>query len=300
MSTVALRDLLEAGVHFGHQVRKWNPKMKKYIFAERNGIYIIDLQKTAKAIKEATDAVREIAATGQPVLFVGTKRQAKDTIKEESKKCDQYFVCERWLGGMLTNFVTIRKNIKRLKDLERQAEDGTYDALTKKEVAKIEKEKSKLEKILGGIKDMPIIPGALFVVDTKREKIAVAEARKLNIPIIAMVDTNCDPDEVDYPIPSNDDAIRAISLISGLVADAINEGRETLQTEASVEEKEMVMEEEPGDERPERERDKPKRKPRSRRRQRKVEEAIEKVAISVDPKAEPEDHLNVPDGDYEE
>ena len=277
MSTVSMRDLLEAGVHFGHQVRKWNPKMKKFIFAERNGIYIIDLQKTAKAIKEATDTLREIASTGQPVLFVGTKRQAKDILKEESARCDQYFVCERWLGGMMTNFITIRRNIKRLKELEKKAEDGTYEALTKKEISKLEKEKSKLEKILGGIKEMASVPGALFVVDTKREKIAVAEARKLGIPIIALVDTNCDPEEIDYPIPSNDDAIRAISLITHIIADSIIEGRQSLKVEAKIEEKEIEEEPVESDDQ------KGKRKPRSRRRRRKVEEAIEAAAISVDP-----------------
>lgn len=285
MASVSMRELLEAGVHFGHQVRKWNPKMKKFIFAQRNGIYIIDLQKTSKALHEATEAAKEIASTGQPILFVGTKRQAKDIIKEESQRCNQYFICERWLGGMLTNFSTIRKNIKRLKTLEKWKEDGTYELLPKKEVGKLEKEREKLERILGGIKDMPALPGALFIVDTKREKIAVAEASKLDIPIIAMVDTNADPEEIEYPIPSNDDAIRAISLMTKLVADSVIEGRKAIQEEMVVVEKGDVEEAEEVDKEARQQRGK--RKPRSRRR-RKVEEAIEAAAIHVEPGSEPD------------
>ncbi len=282
MPTVSMRDLLEAGVHFGHQVRKWNPKMKKFIFAQRNGIYIIDLQKTARALEEAINATRDVASAGQPILFVGTKRQAKDIVKTESVRCKQYFICERWLGGMLTNFSTIRKNIKRLKTLEKWAGDGTHELLPKKEVGKLEKERGKLEKILGGIKEMPTLPGAIFIVDTKRERIAVAEAQKLEIPIVAMVDTNADPEEIKYPIPSNDDAIRAISLITRVIADSVIEGQQTLQKEAAIAEKIKSDE----TEKPQEDRPRARRKPRSRRR-RKVEEAIEAAAIRVEPASQP-------------
>jgi len=273
---VTMRELLEAGVHFGHQVRKWNPKMKRFIFGQRNGIYIIDLQKTSKALHIAMNTVRDIASTGQPILFVGTKRQAKEIIKAEALRCSQYFICERWLGGMLTNFSTIRKSIKRLKALEKQSQDDTYSVLPKKEVAKLEKERNKLEKILGGIKDMPILPGALFIVDTKREKIAVAEARKLNIPIIAMVDTNADPDEIAFPIPSNDDAIRAISLMTRVIADSVHEGRQTLQEEAAAVEKEADHGSAGGARPKSRKRERP-------RRRRRIEDRIEERAIRVDP-----------------
>ncbi len=275
-----MRDLLEAGVHFGHQVRKWNPKMKKFIYTQRNGIYIIDLQKTVKAMDKALEALRQVASTGQPILFVGTKRQAKEVIKAESERCGQYFVCERWLGGMLTNFSTIRRNIKHLKSIEKMAEDGTFNVLPKKEVLNLEREREKLEKILGGIKNMPTLPGALFIIDTKREHIAVSEARKLNIPIIGMVDTNADPDEITYPIPSNDDAIRAITLITQTVANCIADGRKTLKEDMMAIEKGDADldegDEDQGDQKG------GKRKPRSRRR-RKVEEAIEAVAIHVEP-----------------
>ncbi len=215
MAVVSMKQLLEAGVHFGHQTRRWNPKMAKYIFTERNGIYIIDLQKTVKKAEEAYNFVRSIAESGKSVLFVGTKKQAQEAIKEEALKADQYFVNERWLGGMMTNFKTIQARVKRLKELEAMAEDGTFEVLTKKEVQGLKHEMEKLEKYLGGIKEMKELPGALFIVDPRKERIAVAEAHKLNIPIVAIIDTNCDPDEIDYPIPGNDDAIRAVKLITG-------------------------------------------------------------------------------------
>ena len=226
MAVVSMKQLLEAGVHFGHQTRRWNPKMAKYIFTERNGIYIIDLQKTVKKVDEAYTFLRELAESGKSVLFVGTKKQAQDAVKEESAKAEQFYVNERWLGGMLTNFQTIQKRIRRLKELEQMEEDGTFEVLTKKEAQHLRHEMSKLEKFLGGIKEMNRLPGALFVVDPRKEKIAVAEARKLHIPIVAIVDTNCDPDEVDYVIPGNDDAIRAVRLLTGAMADAIVEGRQ--------------------------------------------------------------------------
>ncbi len=224
-----MKELLEAGVHFGHQVKRWNPKMKRYIFGERNGIYIIDLQKTLKGLEEAYNFVRQVASQNQSILFVGTKKQAQDSISEEARRAGAYFINQRWLGGMLTNFSTIKKSIEKLKKIERMKEDGTYDRLTKKEVARYEKERGKLEKYLSGIKDMSGVPGAVFIVDPKKERIAVAEARKLSIPTIAIVDTNCDPDEIDYVIPGNDDAIRAITLISTKMADAIMAGKETFQ-----------------------------------------------------------------------
>ena len=221
-----MKQLLEAGVHFGHQTRRWNPKMAEYIFTERNGIYIIDLQKTVKKLDEAYNFIKEVAMDGKNVLFVGTKKQAQDSIKEEAERAGAYYVNARWLGGMLTNFATIRKRIARLKQLRTMQEDGTFDLLPKKEVIKLNLEIERLEKFMGGIKDMGEMPGALFVVDPRKEKIAVAEARKLNIPVVAIVDTNCDPDDVDLVIPGNDDAIRAVKLIAGAMADAIIEGRE--------------------------------------------------------------------------
>ncbi len=226
MAVVSMKQLLEAGVHFGHQTRRWNPKMARYIFTERNGIYIIDLQKTVKKLEEAYNFVRDVATEGKPVLFVGTKKQAQDSVKEEAERAGAYYVNARWLGGMMTNFATIRRRIDRLKQLKAMEEDGTFDLLPKKEVIKLRLEIEKLEKFLGGIKDMKELPGALFIVDPRKERIAVAEAKKLGIPIVAIVDTNCDPDEIDYVIPGNDDAIRAVKLISATMANAIIEGRE--------------------------------------------------------------------------
>ena len=226
MAVISMKQLLEAGVHFGHQTRRWNPKMAKYIFTERNGIYIIDLQKTVKKVDEAYAFLRDIAAEGKSVLFVGTKKQAQEAIKEEALRANMFYVNERWLGGMMTNFQTIQKRVNRLKELEAMEADGTFEVLTKKEVQGLRHEMEKLEKYLGGIKEMNKLPGALFVVDPRKERIAVAEARKLNIPIVAIVDTNCDPDEIDYVIPGNDDAIRAVKLMTGRMADAIMEGRQ--------------------------------------------------------------------------
>ena len=226
MSVLSMKQLLEAGVHFGHQTRRWNPKMAPYIFAERNGIYIIDLQKTVYKMDEAYEFVKGVAAEGRPVLFVGTKKQAQSAIHDEALRCDMYYVNERWLGGMLTNYKTISTRIKRLADINRMEEDGTFEQLTKKEVQKLNQEREKLEKYLGGIKTMKGMPGAMFVVDPKKEKIAVKEARTLGIPVVAMCDTNCDPDEVDYVIPANDDAIRAVKLIAGKIADAVIEGKQ--------------------------------------------------------------------------
>ena len=231
MAVVSMKQLLEAGVHFGHQTRRWNPKMARFIFTERNGIYIIDLQKTVKKMDEAYNFVRDLAAEGGKVLFVGTKKQAQESIKNEAERCNQYFVNERWLGGMLTNFQTIEKRVKRLKTLEKQAEDGTFELLPKKEVTLLKHEMEKLQKYLGGIKDMKKLPDALFIIDPKKEEIAVSEARKLHIPIIATVDTNCDPDVIDYPIPANDDAIRAVKLLTGKIADAVLEGNQGEQAE---------------------------------------------------------------------
>lgn len=226
MSVVSMKQLLEAGVHFGHQTRRWNPKMAKYIFTERNGIYIIDLQKTVKKLEEAYNFVRDLSVEGKSVLFVGTKKQAQESVKEEAERAGAYYVNARWLGGMLTNFATIRTRIDRLRQLRAMEEDGTFDLLPKKEVVKLNLEIEKLEKFLGGIKDMKEIPGALFIIDPRKERIAVAEAKKLGIPIVAIVDTNCDPDEIDYVIPGNDDAIRAVKLISSAIANAIIEGNE--------------------------------------------------------------------------
>ena len=224
MAVVSMKSLLEAGVHFGHQTRRWNPKMARYIFTERNGIYIIDLQKTVKKVEEAYSFLRETAAAGETILFVGTKKQAQDAIKEEATRANMFFVNERWLGGMLTNFKTIETRIKRLKELEKMAEDGTFEVLPKKEVIGLRHEMDKLEKYLGGIKEMPKMPGAIVIVDPKKEKIAIQEAHKLGIPVVATVDTNCDPDEVDFPIPANDDAIRAVKLLISKLADAVIEG----------------------------------------------------------------------------
>ena len=231
MSVVSMKQLLEAGVHFGHQTRRWNPKMAPYIFTERNGIYIIDLQKTVRKLEEAYMFVRDLSAEGGEILFVGTKKQAGDSIREEALRANAHYVNARWLGGMMTNFKTIQTRINRLEQLHKMETDGTFDLLPKKEVVKLQLEIEKLEKYLGGIKNMQKLPAALFIVDPKREKIAVSEARKLGIPVVAIVDTNCDPDEVDYVIPGNDDAIRAVKLISGAIADAIIEGR---QGEASA------------------------------------------------------------------
>ncbi|KAB7668665.1 30S ribosomal protein S2 [Bacillus sp. B1-b2] len=226
MSVISMKQLLEAGVHFGHQTRRWNPKMKKFIFTERNGIYIIDLQKTVKKVEEAYNYVKELAGNGGTVLFVGTKKQAQDAIKEEAIRSGQYFVNQRWLGGTLTNFETIQKRIARLKEIERMSEDGTFEVLPKKEVVQLNKELERLEKFLGGIKDMKKIPDCLFIVDPRKERIAVAEAHKLNIPIVGIVDTNCDPDEIDVVIPANDDAIRAVKLLTAKMADAILEAKQ--------------------------------------------------------------------------
>ena len=221
-----MKQLLEAGVHFGHQTRRWNPKMAPYIYTERNGIYIIDLQKSVGKVDEAYKAISDIVADGGSVLFVGTKKQAQEAIKTEAERCGMYYVNERWLGGMLTNFKTIQKRIERLAQINQMEEDGTFDMLPKKEVIKLKAQRDKLEKYLGGIKDMKKLPGAMFIVDPRKEKIAIAEAKKLNIPVVAIVDTNCDPDEVDYVIPGNDDAIRAVKLIASTMANAIIEGRQ--------------------------------------------------------------------------
>jgi len=243
MSVVSMKQLLEAGVHFGHQTRRWNPKMAEYIFTERNGIYIIDLQKTVKKMEEAYYFIRDIAMDGGDVLFVGTKKQAQDAIKQEAERCAMYYVNNRWLGGMMTNFKTIRKRIERLNELQKMQEDGIFDVLPKKEVIKLKLEMEKLEKNLGGIREMKKQPAALFVVDPKKERIAILEAKKLGIPIVAIVDTNCDPDEVDYVIPGNDDAIRAVKLIASKMADAIIEARQGEQFEAAPEEKKESEEE---------------------------------------------------------
>ena len=237
MSVVSMKQLLEAGVHFGHQTRRWNPKMAPYIFTERNGIYIIDLQKTVKKLEDAYMAVRDIAADGKEILFVGTKKQAQDSIREEAERCGMPYVNARWLGGMLTNFNTIQRRIKRLEQLKAMEADGTFDMLPKKEVMKHLAEIEKLEKYLGGVKDMKKLPGALFIVDTRKERNAIAEAHKLGIPVVAIADTNCDPDEIDYPIPGNDDAIRAIKLIASVMANAMIEGKQGEVTEDAAAEK---------------------------------------------------------------
>lgn len=240
MSVISMKQLLEAGVHFGHQTRRWNPKMKKYIFTERNGIYIIDLQKTVKKVDEAYKYVKEIAADGGTVLFVGTKKQAQDSVRDEATRSGMYYVNQRWLGGTLTNFQTIRKRITRLKNIERMEEDGTFEVLPKKEVVNLLKEKDRLMKFLGGIKEMKKLPDAMFVIDPRKERIAIAEAHKLNIPIIGIVDTNCDPDEIDYVIPANDDAIRAVKLLTSKMADAIIEVKQSEEAEKVAQEEESA------------------------------------------------------------
>lgn len=240
MAVISMKQLLEAGVHFGHQTRRWNPKMAPYIFTERNGIYIIDLQKTVKKMEEAYEFVRSIVSEGKKILFVGTKKQAQESIREEAERCGMFYVNERWLGGMLTNYKTIRLRIDRLRELEAMEEEGKFALLPKKEVAKLIAERDKLQRFLGGIKDMNGLPGAVYIVDPRKERIALAEARKLGIPVIAIVDTNCDPDEVDYVIPGNDDAIRAVRLLTSKIADAVLEATqgqvgqesETLEEEA--------------------------------------------------------------------
>ncbi|MBQ4346921.1 MAG: 30S ribosomal protein S2 [Firmicutes bacterium] len=231
MSVISMKQLLEAGVHFGHQTRRWNPKMAEYIFAERNGIYIIDLQKTVKKVDEAYAAIGKMISDGGDIIFVGTKKQAQESIREEAERCGMYYVNQRWLGGMLTNFGTIKTRIERLKALEKMETDGTFDVLPKKEVAALLHEKEKLEKNLGGIKEMKKVPSLMFVVDSRKERIAIQEARTLGIPIVAIVDTNCDPDEIDYVIPGNDDAIRAVKLIASKVADAVLEAKQGEQME---------------------------------------------------------------------
>ncbi len=236
MAVVSMKQLLEAGVHFGHQTRRWNPKMASYIYTERNGIYIIDLQKTVKKLEEAYNFVRDLAANGETLLFVGTKKQAQDAIKEEAERVGMYYVNARWLGGMLTNFKTMRNRVERLNQLHKMEEDGTFAMLPKKEVAKLNLEIEKLEKYLGGVKNMKKLPGALFIVDPRKERNAIAEARKLHIPIVAIVDTNCDPDEIDYVIPGNDDAIRAIKLISATMANAVQEGKQGEDAQEAPEE----------------------------------------------------------------
>ena len=235
MAVVSMKQLLEAGVHFGHQTRRWNPKMAPYIYTERNGIYIIDLQKTVKKLEEAYNFVRELGEKGETILFVGTKKQAQEAIKEEASRVGMYYVNARWLGGMLTNFKTMRGRVDRLNQLKRMQEDGTFDMLPKKEVMKHLGEIAKLEKYLGGVKDMKKLPGALFIVDTRKERNAIAEAHKLGIPVVAIADTNCDPDEIDYVIPGNDDAIRAIKLIASIMANAVLEGKQGEQMEEAVE-----------------------------------------------------------------
>lgn len=243
MAVISMKQLLEAGVHFGHQTRRWNPKMSRYIFTERNGIYIIDLQKTVRKVEEAYKYVRSIAEDGGKILFVGTKKQAQDSVRDEAIRSNMYYINQRWLGGTLTNFATIRKRIARLKDLEKMEEDGTFDILPKKEVMLLNKQKDRLEKVLGGIKDMNKLPDALFIIDPRKERLAVAEAHKLNIPIISIVDTNCDPDEIDKLIPGNDDAIRAVRLLTGKMADAVVEAtqgaEEKAREQAAAQEKEQ-------------------------------------------------------------
>ncbi|MDR1216385.1 MAG: 30S ribosomal protein S2 [Treponema sp.] len=258
MAVVTMKSLLESGVHFGHQVHRWDPRMKQYIFAERNGIHIIDLQKTIQAIKDAYDAVRKTIKSGKTVLFVGTKKQAQQAIQKEAERCGMYYVNNRWLGGMLTNFVTIKESLRRLKKLEKMEVDGTFENLTKKEIASLSKERDKLQKNLGGIKEMKELPGILFIVDTRKESISVAEARRMGIPIAAVVDTNCNPEGIDYPIPGNDDAIRSISLFTQIIANAVvetdnevglrileeglgDESLEDIMTDASMKEEDMEI-----------------------------------------------------------
>lgn len=235
MAVITMKQLLEAGVHFGHQAKRWNPKMGKFIFTERNGIHIIDLHKTLKSVEKSYAVVRDVVKEGELVLFVGTKKQAQQSVKEQAERCGMYYVNNRWLGGMLTNFKTIKKRIERLKELERMEEDGTMTLLPKKEASLLKKEMLKLSKNLGGIKEMPKIPGAIFIVDTKKETLAITEAKKLGIPVIAMVDTNADPNEVDYPIPSNDDAIRSVTLMSTVMANAVVEAKQGQEEAAAAE-----------------------------------------------------------------
>ncbi len=243
MSVISMKQLLEAGVHFGHQTRRWNPKMKEYIFTERNGIYIIDLQKTVKKIDEAYYFIRDLAMDGGTVLFVGTKKQAQESIEQEAKRCEMYYVNQRWLGGMLTNFKTIQSRINKLRKIEKMEADGDFELLPKKEVIKLKAEQEKLEKNLGGIKEMRKLPSAMFVVDPRKEHIAILEAKAIGIPVVAIVDTNCDPDEADYPIPGNDDAIRAVKLIASKIADAVLEGRQGEQMSDEAAEEEAASEE---------------------------------------------------------
>lgn len=241
MAVITMKQLLEAGVHFGHQTRRWNPKMKRYIFTERNGIYIIDLQKTVKKVAEAYDFVKSISEEGGKVLFVGTKKQAQEAIREEAERAGQLFVNERWLGGILTNYKTISKRIKRISEIEKMEEDGTFEVLPKKEVTELRKEYARLNKFLGGIREMKEMPKALFIVDPRKERNAIMEAKKLNIPIVAMVDTNCDPDEIDYVIPANDDAIRAVRLMTSKMADAVLEGQQGVSDEEIAQEQNIDM-----------------------------------------------------------
>ena len=243
MAVISMKQLLEAGVHFGHQTRRWNPKMKKYIFTERNGIYIIDLQKTVKKVDEAYNFIKSVSEEGGKVLFVGTKKQAQESVKEEAERAGHYYVNQRWLGGILTNYKTISKRVKRISEIEKMEEDGTFDVLPKKEVVEIKKEYDRLIKFLGGIRDMKSMPQALFVVDPRKERNAIAEAHKLNIPIVGIVDTNCDPDEIDYVIPANDDAIRAVKLLTGKMADAILEGQQGVSNEDVAEEQNIDLNE---------------------------------------------------------
>ena len=245
MAVVAMKQLLEAGVHFGHQTRRWDPKMAEYIFQARNGIHIIDLQKTSKKLDEAYAFMKEQAEEGKTVLFVGTKKQAQDCVKEAAEKSGMFYINQRWLGGMLTNFETIRARVERLKELERMQEDGTFEVLPKKEVIILKKEMEKLERNLGGIKDMEELPGVMFIVDPKKERIGILEARKLNIPVVGLIDTNCDPEELDYIIPGNDDAIRAVKLITDVMANAVIEGRQGESLEMTEEQEEVIAEEEP-------------------------------------------------------
>ena len=243
MAVISMKQLLEAGVHFGHQTRRWNPKMKKYIFTERNGIYIIDLQKTVKKVDEAYNFIKSVSEEGGKVLFVGTKKQAQESVKEEAERAGHYYVNQRWLGGILPNYKTISKRVKRISEIEKMEEDGTFDVLPKKEVVEIKKEYDRLIKFLGGIRDMKSMPQALFVVDPRKERNAIAEAHKLNIPIVGIVDTNCDPDEIDYVIPANDDAIRAVKLLTGKMADAIIEGQQGVSNEDVAEEQNIDLNE---------------------------------------------------------
>ncbi|GGI41793.1 30S ribosomal protein S2 [Mammaliicoccus stepanovicii] len=243
MAVISMKQLLEAGVHFGHQTRRWNPKMKKYIFTERNGIYIIDLQKTVKKVDEAYNFIKSVSEEGGKVLFVGTKKQAQESVKEEAERAGHYYINQRWLGGILTNYKTISKRVKRISEIEKMEEDGTFDVLPKKEVVELKKEYDRLIKFLGGIRDMKSMPQALFVVDPRKERNAIAEAHKLNIPIVGIVDTNCDPDEIDYVIPANDDAIRAVKLLTGKMADAILEGQQGVSNEDVAEEQNINLNE---------------------------------------------------------